>query len=301
MAYCIMNFKTVASVASMRQIQAERLREKDFSNVDKERSHLNRALTEEQDCIQIYNEAKKCDYYTKKDSKGRTHSEPKVKALNVVLTYSPEAHLERDPAVLKSWEEENIKFLQSAFPGCPLVATTHMDESTPHIHAVIIPQTKSGKISKNQFISGKAALVKLQDRYAEVMQQFNLERGEHREERNSEENKDTVQNYAAIRDRTEKLQERYDTIKERGDIKFNEVMETIKPLQDECARLEKQCRTLQSYLIKLKEEIDRIMSSYKAIRAVFNDHTIPEAEKLLEQIERPTEPLPLDRDEGYDR
>lgn len=301
MAYCIMNFKTVASVASMRQIQAERLREKDFSNVDKERSHLNRALTEEQDCIQIYNEAKKCDYYTKKDSKGRTHAEPKVKALNVILTYSPEAHLERDPAVFKSWEEENIKFLQSAFPGCPMVATTHMDESTPHIHAVIIPQTASGKISKNQFISGKAACVKLQDRYAEVMQQFNLERGEHREERNSEEVKETVQHYAEIRQRTEHLQERYDTIKERGDIKYNEVMATIKPLQEECKVLEAECSKLHAYVVRLKQEIERIMSSYKAIRAVFNDHTIPEAEKLLEQVERPTEPLPLDRDDSFDR
>ena len=35
MAYCIANVKTVSSVASMRSIQDERLREKEFCNVDK--------------------------------------------------------------------------------------------------------------------------------------------------------------------------------------------------------------------------------------------------------------------------
>ena len=264
MAYCIANVKTVSSVASMRSIQDERLREKEFCNVDKNRSHLNEALTEEQDIVKLYNEAMKHDYYTKPDKWGKMHREPKIKAINIVLTYSPEAHIERTPEAFEKWKQDNIDFVKETFKGCPFVATLHMDETTPHLHIAIIPVTPSGKISKNQFIPNKNSLVKFQDAYAAKMKPYELQRGIHRE-RNSKELQQVTDQYRAILAKLEKQLAQLEKVNERGKAKveqnkellqaynelvgsYNELVKTYNDLTKKKDELEKSCEDMQKYL-----------------------------------------------------
>ena len=75
----------------------------------------------------------------------------------------------------KSWVEEE-------FGKDNLVSLMlHMDEKTPHIHAVIVPITdgKNGKkkLSAKSFIDGREALRGLQDSFAEVHKESGLKRG----------------------------------------------------------------------------------------------------------------------------
>ena len=178
MAFCICNFKTYNTLTSISNIQKEATREHEYDNIDKTRTHLNEVVCGSMDYVAEVKKAMKGAYYTTPDARGRYHAEAKVKALGVVLTYSPEAEGTFDR---EKWIKENIDFLKERFPGCPIHITSHQDERTFHLQGIIIPTTKEGKISKNSFIRGKKDLVKIQDEYAERMKQFGLERGIHRD------------------------------------------------------------------------------------------------------------------------
>ena len=53
----------------------------------------------------------------------------------------------------------------------------HRDEKTPHLHAVTVNLTKDGRLSAKEIIGNRKAMQNRQDRYAQAMQSFGLERG----------------------------------------------------------------------------------------------------------------------------
>lgn len=96
-----------------------------------------------------------------------------VMAVEFVFAYSPTARVK-----LGDWLDANKRFLADNFGGEENIIdlTLHMDESTPHAHALIIPKVGS-KLSWMKFVDGPADCVKLQTKYAEEMEQFGLQRG----------------------------------------------------------------------------------------------------------------------------
>lgn len=71
----------------------------------------------------------------------------------------------------------SVDWLKSTFGEGNIVAVDmHMDEKTPHLHAVIIPM-KDGKLNARHFTGGREKMTGLQDSYAEKMQSLQLERG----------------------------------------------------------------------------------------------------------------------------
>jgi hypothetical protein len=78
----------------------------------------------------------------------------------------------------KEWIQENYKFLAKEFGKENIVRfTLHLDEKTPHLHAVTIPLTNDGRLSAKEVIGNKQAMKHFQTRYAEAMKPFGLERG----------------------------------------------------------------------------------------------------------------------------
>ncbi|MEM8968591.1 MAG: plasmid recombination protein [Bacteroidota bacterium] len=54
----------------------------------------------------------------------------------------------------------------------------HLDEKTLHIHATVVPLTKDSRLSTKEYLFGhKEKLRGFQDRYANAMVPFGLERG----------------------------------------------------------------------------------------------------------------------------
>lgn len=103
-----------------------------------------------------------------------------VKAFKVILSGSHEQMkaLEADPQGFRQWQDANMRFLRNRFGEANLVRLTlHMDEKTPHFHAVIVPITKEGKLSAKAMLDGPKAVAQLQTDYANAMQPFGLERG----------------------------------------------------------------------------------------------------------------------------
>lgn len=98
-----------------------------------------------------------------------------VLAYEVVLAYSPDAQASIEQ---KKWVSENVKWLSHNFGGKDNIACImyHADETTPHLHAVVIP-ISDGRLNARYYTGGKARLSQLQDSYADAMAQFGLQRG----------------------------------------------------------------------------------------------------------------------------
>lgn len=79
----------------------------------------------------------------------------------------------------EAWIKANFEFLKEQYGTNNIVRfSLHLDEKTPHIHAITIPLTQEGKLSAKEVMGDKFALQKKQTRYAEYMKPFGLERGE---------------------------------------------------------------------------------------------------------------------------
>lgn len=83
-----------------------------------------------------------------------------------------------NPQTAQKWIDENRKFIEKEFGKENIVRfTLHMDEKTPHIHAVTVPLTQDGRLSAKEIIGNKKEMQARQDRYASQMMQFGLQRG----------------------------------------------------------------------------------------------------------------------------
>ena len=103
-----------------------------------------------------------------------------VKGMSIVLTGSHDEmkKIASDGKTRNAWLNANIKFVKEEFGEDNVVRfTLHMDEKTPHIHAVIVPLTKDGRLSAKELMGDKIAMSERQTRYADQMQPFGLERG----------------------------------------------------------------------------------------------------------------------------
>ena len=103
-----------------------------------------------------------------------------VRYLSTVLTGSPEQmqKINNDKTLFDKWIEENMQFAKDEFGEKNIVRfTLHLDEKTPHIHVVHVPITNEGGLSARQYIGNGKMLSEMQDRYAQAMETFGLERG----------------------------------------------------------------------------------------------------------------------------
>ena len=104
-----------------------------------------------------------------------------VKALGLVMTGSHDRmkEIESNEKLFESWKKANWDFACKEFGGEKNIVrfSIHRDERTPHIHCVVVPITPDGRLSAKYYKDGIIKLQGYQNRYAEVMSPFGLERG----------------------------------------------------------------------------------------------------------------------------
>lgn len=109
-----------------------------------------------------------------------------VLACEVLMSASPEFFRPRggeagtwDEARLQAWTPVTLDWLKQEWGEKNVVsAVLHLDETTPHIQAVVVPiDPDSGKMNASRWLDGRKALSEMQDRYGESMQAIGLERG----------------------------------------------------------------------------------------------------------------------------
>ena len=104
-----------------------------------------------------------------------------------VLTASPEFFFNNKDGTKKTkeeykknlddWIKTQVDYLKKENYGICVNAVVHLDESTPHIHAVVLP-IKDGKFNCKAFYRGKNSYSKLLDQYATYNKKHGLIRGE---------------------------------------------------------------------------------------------------------------------------
>jgi hypothetical protein len=107
-----------------------------------------------------------------KDVKLRSNG---VLARELLMTASPDFFKILLPGELERWKADNMKFLEKTFGTNCVYATMHIDEKTPHIHALIVPRftNKKGEyvLSNKRYFDGIQAYREFQDNYAATMQE----------------------------------------------------------------------------------------------------------------------------------
>lgn len=98
--------------------------------------------------------------------------------VDFVLTFSPEMTGKID---MQKWIDANLDWLKKEFGSKNLLRfDMHWHESTPHLHAFILPLDDKDKFNFKHYVRHVSQLVGLQDRYAKAMEPFGLERGQTR-------------------------------------------------------------------------------------------------------------------------
>jgi len=107
-----------------------------------------------------------------------------VKAIEYVLTGSPNVMNNMTKEELNSWAVASVNFLKEKHGAGLVRAWLHLDESSAHIHAIVTPIIEKTVRKKLQvrlcarsFFGGKEKLSDLQTNYASHMKLFGLKRG----------------------------------------------------------------------------------------------------------------------------
>jgi len=109
-----------------------------------------------------------------------------VLAVEMLLSASPEYFRPHDPSAagvydkqrVDVWSKASVDWLKEKYQDRVVLAELHLDESTPHIHAYLVPLDEKGKLNCRALFGGsRYTLSKLQDSYAEAVKPLELERG----------------------------------------------------------------------------------------------------------------------------
>lgn len=138
----VFNIERINSNALRAQRKHDNRLAGDLSNVDPSRSHLNRVLAGSGDCVQDVDQLMK-------SQKVKVRKDNENPYTRIVLSASPD--LFKDPKRSKQFISDSMDFLREKWGDGLAYAVLHLDEKTPHIHAVVVPvvQTKRGAISSH--------------------------------------------------------------------------------------------------------------------------------------------------------
>ncbi|WP_244142373.1 MobV family relaxase [Burkholderia vietnamiensis] len=100
-----------------------------------------------------------------------------VLAAEFVLTASPEFFTDKTPQQVRAWANSQTEFLRGRYGDNLVQAVLHLDETTPHVHAAVVPITPDGRLSMKDYIGGRQNLRNLQTDYAKAMAVHGLQRG----------------------------------------------------------------------------------------------------------------------------
>lgn len=168
------------------------------ANADAELTHLNRELIEFPDTVSSRTEA----IQHRIDNAGlqRKIGKNQLTAFNVLLSGSNDEMKQlQSNGKLDEWSRDNLDWLRKTYGADNVVsAVLHLDETTPHIHATVVPivtterkKKKHEEQAKKRYrkkspnaarlcldkVMSRDKLKEYQDTYAQAMAKFGLQRG----------------------------------------------------------------------------------------------------------------------------
>lgn len=160
-------------------------------NADKDREDLNFQLKVSNDNgRKIINKKKGIGLYEgtinaresaviEKGHTGRKIRDNAVTRLHFILSGSHEdmKKIEKDGKILE-WAKDNLRYMGNTFGTENIIEfAVHMDERTPHIHAIVVPISRETKTLNAKSMMSRKQLKGYQTDYAKAMSKYGLERG----------------------------------------------------------------------------------------------------------------------------
>jgi len=173
MAYSIIGIKSHQAMAKIAEVGAHNERMRETRNADPARRQENERLLGSGD---LY-----ADVQARLDAVGITKIRSNgVRAIEHMLTASPEWFHEASPERVREWVDRSMTFLRDRYGDNLVSAHLHMDETSPNIHAVMVPITPDGRLSKTYYFDKRAQLRELHTDYNKSVAPIGLERGTER-------------------------------------------------------------------------------------------------------------------------
>jgi hypothetical protein len=218
-----------------------------------------------------------------------------------------------DPKQRKAWIIANRKFIENEFGKENLVRfNLHMDEYTPHIHAVTVPLTDDGRLTARDVTGDKDAFRDRQDRYAEAMKPFSLERGIRDTGIKHENASDYYKRIEQARKNVEKMDIEpvkgiFGVDKSKTIEKYKDALKTANLALSEAElknlRLREQARGYEPRVLeveaKAKMRMDKLVKKHQEVESVRN--LLESPRKLRERADQLDQEKDKKRDRGISR
>lgn len=165
--YAVVKFAKLKTTGEMAASAAHNFRKEQPDNADPAKAYLNEELIklESQDYIDAY-----------KNKLAEQNIQPKkgcIKALEVMMTFTGK----QSEVDLEEWKKRSVEWVRNYFGKDNVIsAIYHGDESSPHIHAVVVPIV-DGRLYASEYINGRERCAAMQTSYAESVKKLGLERG----------------------------------------------------------------------------------------------------------------------------
>jgi len=188
MAYSIIGIAKHQTMAKIAVVGQHNERTRETRNADRARRQDNERLRGSGDLC--------TDVQARLDAAGITNIRSNgVRAVEHMLTASPEWFREAGPENVREWVNRSMTFLTDRYGDNLVAANLHMDETSPQIHAVMVPITADGRLSARDYFggwTGPAKLVAMHTSYNKAVADLGLERPT---ERSKAEHKDIQKFY----------------------------------------------------------------------------------------------------------
>ena len=234
-------------------------------NANPLRSHLNQYIVQHD-----HNIGKTIDKRIEEGYTGETAiRKDAVKAVSIVLTGTHERMIELEKTGrLGEWVQSNQEWLNTRYGKENVVSLAlHMDELTPHLHAVIVPLTVQGRLSAKLILGQKVQMREMQTDYARAMKPFGLERGK---EGSRAHHEDVKEYYKRLKEDLPKVTEEIEVKKEE-----------VKELKQEIPRLNVVINKQEEELEKLKKAESKLKIKLAEIRANLAGFTLLKGFKYI--------------------
>lgn len=190
MAYPILRTAKLHTTGNIGGLSAHLQRTRDTPNADPELTHQNELLRGSPDLV--------ADVQARLDELTSPVRKNAVRAVEHLLAFSPDfVHFYKEEQLpnadvsalllpksqvdadrLNGFVDHALAWLDKRYgPENVVNVQLHLDESTPHIHAVVVPVDERGKLNCRAFLGGRELMSKMQDSLAEEMAPLGLVRG----------------------------------------------------------------------------------------------------------------------------
>lgn len=149
-------------------------RELDCENINAARSSLNTGPRFARDAVAAISERIEA---AQKNAAKKFRSDS-VKVLEYMCTASPEWWQKATKTQRDGFITRTKNWLEKRHPGNVSAVWVHYDETTPHLHAFVVPLDSKGVLNAKHFVGGREKLTALQDEFASVVgEPLGLDRG----------------------------------------------------------------------------------------------------------------------------